>query len=169
MRVLPLYALLCMFLNIGLVHSQDNTNTNGIKEIDNANKTIENANSSIKSTNQSVKNTVDSSKETIATIGSLFGSKKNKENKKSEDIVLITVQQVSYDTEQLNSLYSRITKSKGVKKPIKKFSKGTALITVNYKETADMLWQSIPKQERKFFKMVEISDSNIVVQFYEDN
>lgn len=167
---LPL-VLLLFFINVGLVQSQENTNTGtkGIKEIENANKTIENANSSIKNTNQSVKSTVDNSKETIATIGSLFGSKKNKENKKKKDIVAITVQQVNYDTDQLNSLYNTLKKSKGVKNPIKKFSNGTALITVNYKETADMLWQNIPKQERKSFKMIEISDNNIIVQFFEDN
>ena len=160
-----------MFLNIGLLHSQENTNseTKGIKEIDNANKTIENANTSIKNTNESVKNTVDSSKETIATIGSLFGSNKNKKNKKKEDMVVITVQQVNYDNTQLNSLYQNLIKSRGVKKPIKKFNNGTASITINYKETADMLWQSIPAKERESFKMIEISDHNIVVQFFEDN
>ncbi len=170
MKTLKPLLLLTLFLNIGTLLAQESNGEQKteMNEIDKANKAINDANTSIKNTNESVKNTVDSSKETIATIGTIFGSGKKKKKEKNKSNITIGIQQVTYDNENLNSLYNHISKTKGVKAPVKKYSNGSALITVDFKESADALWQSIPKNVRSSFKMIEISDNNIVVQFFDN-
>ncbi len=61
-------------------------------------------------------------------------------------------------------MYGYLQKVKGVKKPTKQFKGGSVSIQASYKNGADNLWQSIPADARKGFKLVEITDNTILLQ-----
>lgn len=132
-------------------------------------KEVENANKSVKQASQTTKETVQTTKETVAdlkeTVGMIF-PKKNKTNK-TKDIVLIHIGQIEYGNENLNALYKAITKTKGIKDPSKTFNNSTAEISATYKKSAEDLWQSIPENVRKSFKIKSISESNISITLKE--
>ncbi|WP_430968913.1 hypothetical protein [Spongiimicrobium sp. 2-473A-2-J] len=137
-----------------------------IKEVDEVNKTTEEVNQTAKNTDNAIKSTVENSKETIKTIGSLFGSGKNKGKTagKSKGSITIAVSQVSYDNVHLNRLYSHLSNAKGVKKPTKSFGESQASINLIYKESADALWQGVPKQLRSAFKMLRMDDKSMALE-----
>ncbi|RKR06493.1 hypothetical protein CLV91_3348 [Maribacter vaceletii] len=167
MRNTFFFFFIVLLVNLKVAHAQSSSSNqkqdNGIKEINDANKTITNANSSIEQTNESLKSTINSSKETINTIGSLFGTGDKKKTPKGT--VNITIHNATYDNESIHSLYNHIIKTRGVKKPVKKYNSGLVSILLNYKESADNLWQMVPKSTRNSFKMIEISDNTIVVKY----
>ncbi len=125
-------------------------------------KEVNKANQTVKNTNESVKNTITTSKETIGELKETFGILFPKKNKnKAKGIVSIQITQVEYDNVDLNKLYKFISNTKGVKKPSKSFENNHVLITVNYKKSIDNLWQSVPENIRKAFKVVKISENNL--------
>lgn len=132
-----------------------------LEKVDDTNKTIKNTNETIKNTVQDTKSTVNDLKETI---GSIF-PRKNKD--KLKRVITIQITQITYGNLHLNNLYNYISKSKGVKKPSKKFENGTALINVNYKKSADDLWQNVPENLRKSFKIVKMNENNIFLNLIE--
>jgi len=136
-----------------------------IKEVDKINKASEEINATAASTNTAIRSTVTNSKETIDMVGSLFGSGKKK---KTKGTLIITIQKVEYDNDYLTRLYTHISKYRGIKNPAKTFGNGQATINVTYKESADALWQSVPKEIRKAFNMVQMDTQSISLQFAGD-
>ncbi len=159
---LPLIALMAF----GCLWSQEpqKEDKKVIKEVDKINKASEEINATTANTNAAIKSTIVNTKETIDAVGSLFGSGKKKKVK-TKGGVTITIQQIDYDNEHLTQLYNHISKYKGVKKPAKTFSNGQASINVIYKESADALWQGVPKKFRKAFKMLQMDNQSISLQF----
>lgn len=121
-------------------------------------KKIEEANETVENTNNAVKESIETSKSALKTIGDLFGkNKKDKKNKLKGDVNII-IQQISYDNENLNTVFKTISDIKGVKNPIKSFSDGVATLSFDTKESADALWQQVPKELRGAFKLVEVDE-----------
>jgi len=157
--------LFTILFAFGAVLAQQNKSEDKkvIKEVEEINKTSEEVNETADNTNNAIKSTIENSKETIKTIGSLFGSGKGKKTK-SKGSITISISPITYDDNNLEQLYRQISDTKGVKKTSKNFSDGKASIAIAYKENADALWQSIPKNIRSAFAMVQIDDTNIVLQ-----
>lgn len=146
---------------------QDTSTTNRrVTKVDKANEQVDDVNTGINNTNESLDNTVNSSKETVAnvkeTFTSIFGTGKKKNTEKQ--LVIIQITNVTYDDEGLTQFYNRAKKVRGVKNPSKTFKAGNALIELEYKKGADALFQEIPKNIRSSFKIIEISDTSILLQ-----
>ena len=135
-----------------------------IKEVDKINRASDEINATAANTSTAVKSTVANTKETVKAVASLFGTGKKKEAK-VKGSVTITIVEVDYDNDYLTKLYNHIAKYKGVKKPAKTFSNGQAAIKVSYKESADALWQGVPKEVRKGFKMLQMDNQLISLKF----
>lgn len=135
-----------------------------IKEVDQINQASDEINETVANTNVALKSTVENSKEAINTLGSIFKSDKKDKKNKSKGSITITVQQIAYDSDELSALYEKIAKLKEVKKSSKNYSNGIATISVDSKENADAIWQAVPKALRSPFKMIQISDTDIIVE-----
>ncbi len=136
-----------------------------IKEVDQVQKTSEEINETTAATTAAVKSTVANTKETLKEVGSLFGSGKNKKDRKNKEQVMITIQQIDYDNDYLAQLYDYIEQQKGVKNPSKTYSKGHASISITFKEGADALWQTVPKQVRNAFELITMDRKSVLLQF----
>ncbi|SDM82580.1 hypothetical protein [Kriegella aquimaris] len=168
-NTLPIIVFLCCSLliaqNTGRSETGDKEQEKKtIKEVDQINKASAEINEVSENTSEAVKSTVENTKETAKAIGSLFGSgNKEKKDKDTPDVVVI-IHNVTYDDDNLNALYEKISKAKNVKKASKNFSGETATINLSSKENADALWQSVPKPVRSAFKMITMGESSITVQ-----
>lgn len=148
-------------------YSQEEKETNKVKkEVDKVSKTSEEINETTEATNKAIQGTVENTKQTIQTIGSLFGSGKNKDKNKAD--VSLIIKEVAYDDNILNSLFSKLSDTKGVKKASKSFSKGTATINIDSKETADAIWLQVPKEIRSSFQLEEISETTVSLTLIQD-
>ncbi|WP_139278137.1 hypothetical protein [Pseudozobellia thermophila] len=136
-------------------------NQNTIKEVEQINQASEEISATASNTTDAVKSTVSNSREALNEIKSLFGPGKTK---RAKGTVTIGIAPITYDDPDLNALYEHIIGVKGAKSPNKNFSNGSVTITVEYKDKADALWQSLPTGVRSPFKMVQMSDDQIVVQ-----
>ena len=136
------------------------------QSIDDANEAVSNTNETINTTNESIKATVETSKETYTgvkeTFQSIFGSGGGKGKKKKG--ITIEIPNVDYDDEAVGHLYEALQNAKGIKKLDKSFKSGNILVFANYKKGTDALWQQVPKEVRKQFKLVEINDQGILLQ-----
>jgi len=155
-----LFVLMLCFFQLSI----SQTRTEKKKESNKVSNKIDKTNDDIQETNASVKNSVKDSKETIDELKDTFNSLFGSGNDKSKYVVTIQIPAIEYDNEGLNVLYSDILKVKGVKNPSKSFKNGNVSIKTTYKMGADALWQSIPLEDRKLFKLVQISDTNVLLQ-----
>ena len=159
-----LFAFVFLFCQYGFCQSRDRE-VDEIEKETKITKDIDDVNDDIKNANSAVKGTVADSKETFnelkGTIESLFGSGAGKNGK---SVISIHIPSVDYDNENLNQMYGQLVKVKGVKKPSKNFKNGSVSIQASYKNGADDLWQSIPFEARKGFKLLEISDDTILLK-----
>ena len=135
-----------------------------IKEVEQVNEASEEISATAANTAESLKSTAANTKDAVNEIGALFGAGKGTKKAKSKGMVSISIQPISYDDENLNKLFTAISKAKGAKNPSKNFSGNSVLITVAYKGSADALWQSIPREIRTTFQIGEMADSSIAVQ-----
>lgn len=148
MKTLKLLVIILFILSFNTAFSQQNNRSEVSKATD-----------KVKQTNYETKDAVNTAKETLNEIGSIFKSKK----KKSKNTVTITLSDVEYGNSDLNLLQKSISKAKGVKKSTKKYQNNIATFQIEYKESADALWQTLPSNIIDKFKIVSIAENNVSI------
>jgi len=126
-------------------------------KIDDTNKEINDVNESVENSTKTIERTTETLEETWGVIKGKFGGKKSKNN------ISIIIRPISYDNEHLNNLYRHISKASGVKKSTKSYNANVISISLDCKNTADDIWQDVPKNIRSNFKIVEIGEKNIIL------
>lgn len=86
---------------------------------------------------------------------SLFGSKK--------DTIQIFVSEVEYDDANLSLLKESLKKIKGGKFVNMQYKSSNAVLEVSYKGSSTELWDQIPADSKKAFKIVEVNDNNMTL------
>ena len=106
-------------------------------------------------------NSSDSLKQAVANLktsfNTLFSGKK--------DTINITVTDVDYDDSDLTRLKENIKNIKGAKTVSEQYKSGNAIVKVLYKGTSTALWDELPADTRKPFKLTDASDNSISVKF----
>jgi flagellum-specific peptidoglycan hydrolase FlgJ len=113
----------------------------------------------VKQTSNETKDAVQTTKETLKDIGSIFKSKKDK----TKQTVLIVVNNIEYGNTNLNVLQKSVKTSKSVKNITKKYQNNTATFLVEYKKSADELWQTLPEKVVNNFKIIAIEENSISI------
>lgn len=86
---------------------------------------------------------------------SLFGGKK--------DTIQILVSDVDYDDANLSLLKESLKKIKGSKLVNMQYKSSNAILDVAYKGSSTELWDQIPDNSKKAFKIIEVNDNNITL------
>lgn len=86
---------------------------------------------------------------------SLFGGKK--------DTIQIFVSDVDYDDANLSLLKESLKKIKGGKFVNMEYKSSNAILEVSYKGSSTELWDQIPVDSKKAFKIVEVNDNNMTL------
>lgn len=82
-------------------------------------------------------------------------------NKK--DTIQIFVSDVEYDDANLTALKESLKKLKGGKFVNMQYKSSNAVLEVSYKGNSTQLWDEIPADSKKAFKIVEANDSNLTL------
>jgi hypothetical protein len=101
----------------------------------------------------SFSNAVDNLK---TSFGNVFGSKR--------DTVTITVANIDYDDSNLTALKENIKMIKDVKSVSMQYKSGAAKVFVLYKGVATDLWDKLPAEIKKPFKLTDAGNNNIALQ-----
>jgi hypothetical protein len=113
------------------------------------------------STSKTSGNSSDSLKQAMANLKSsfngLFGGKR--------DTIVITITNIDYDDANLVTLKENLKSFKGVKSVTMQYKSSNAIIEVLYKGVATDLWDQLPPNTKKPFKMLEASDYSISLQY----
>jgi hypothetical protein len=104
--------------------------------------------------NDSLKQAVTNLKTSFNT---LFGGKK--------DTITIVVANVDYDDSDLNNLKENLKTMKGAKPVSMQYKSGNATIEVAYKGTSTNLWDNLPVDIRRPFKLMEATDNSLSLKF----
>ena len=125
-------------------------------------KTANDVNATGSAVNSTADATVNSAKSIVNAknaIGSLFKSKK------SSNQIVIAIAGIEFEDENLTVLKDGISKAKGVKSASAEYKSGTATIEISYKGKPSELWQDVSKDAKKSFKLVEMGDDNIILEY----
>lgn len=90
-----------------------------------------------------------------SSMNTLFGSKK--------DTIAFVISNVDYDDANLESLKDNLKKLKGVKLLGMQYKAAVAKIDLSYKGKPTDLWDELPAETRKPFKLVEATDNNLLL------
>jgi hypothetical protein len=105
-------------------------------------------------------NTSDSLKMAVTDIktsfNTLFGNKR--------DTIAILIRDIDYDDESLALLKETIKKLKGVRSVEMRYKSASAMLAVSYKGKSTDLWDQLPVDARKAFKLVEAGDNTLTLQ-----
>jgi hypothetical protein len=88
-------------------------------------------------------------------MNSLFGSKK--------DTIQIFISDVEYDDANLALLKESLKKIKGGKFVNMQYKSSNAILEVSYKGSSTELWDQLPGDSKKAFKIVEAEDKNMTL------
>jgi hypothetical protein len=88
-------------------------------------------------------------------MNSLFGNKK--------DTIQIFISDVDYDDANLSALKESLKKIKGGKFVTMQYKASNAVLEVSYKGSSTELWDQIPVDSRKAFKIIEANDYNMTL------
>ena len=88
-------------------------------------------------------------------MNSLFGGKK--------DTIQIFISDIEYDDANLSLLKESLKKIKGGKFVNMQYKSSNAILEVSYKGSSTDLWDQIPPDSRKAFKIVEANDNNMTL------
>jgi hypothetical protein len=113
----------------------------------------------VKQTSTETKEAVSTAKETLKDIGSIFKSKKIKE----KETTTIILNNVDYGNANLSMLQKAIQKAKGVKKSTKKYQNNIATFSIEYKKSADELWQTLPINVTNKFNILSVEENSISI------
>lgn len=90
-----------------------------------------------------------------SSMNNLFGSKK--------DTVALIISNVEYDDPGLELLKEDIKKLKGAKFLGMQFKSSIARLDISYKGKPTELWDILPEETRKSFKIVEANETNLLL------
>jgi hypothetical protein len=90
-----------------------------------------------------------------SSMNNLFGSKK--------DTIALVISGVEYDDPNLEVLKDNLKKLKGAKFIGMQFKAAVAKIELAYKGKPTELWDELPVEIRKAFKIVEVTDNNLML------
>ncbi|QFZ55521.1 hypothetical protein FEZ18_12265 [Oceanihabitans sp. IOP_32] len=113
----------------------------------------------VKKTNTETKEALSTTKQTIKDIGSIFKSKKEK----TKQTININITDVEYGNSSLEMLKNAIKSTKSVKGVTKKFKNNTATFLVEFKKSADELWQNLPVKTKSKFKVLAIEEHSMSI------
>jgi len=156
MKIIKL--LLCFILILSF-----NTTFSQQKEEKKEKSEISKTSDKVKQTNSETKEAMSTAKETLKDIGSIFKSKKSK----TKNAVSITLNNVDYGNANLSELQKSLQKVNGVKKSTKKYQNNIATFLIEYKKSADNLWQSLPSNISNKFKILSIEENAISISLKE--
>jgi hypothetical protein len=90
-------------------------------------------------------------------MNSLFGGKR--------DTIAIAIRGIDYDDANLNLLKEDLKKMKGVKSLSLQYKSSNAILQMSYKGRSTDLWDQLPAEARKPFKIVEADDSFLTLAY----
>lgn len=88
-------------------------------------------------------------------MNSLFGSKK--------DTIQIFIADIDYDDASLSSLKESLKKIRGGKFVNMQYKTSNAILEVSYKGSSTQLWDQLPDDSKRAFKIVEMNDNNMTL------
>lgn len=88
-------------------------------------------------------------------MNSLFGGKK--------DTIQILIPEVEYDDAHLSLLKESLKKIKGGRFVNMQYKSSNAILEVSYKGSSTELWDQLPDDSKKAFKIVEMNDNNMTL------
>jgi len=155
MKVYTLYFFALIFLSVQITNAQvtktSSTQTNQAK----ATTPSSNVNQkpvTMSQTADSIKYAVTDLKKSM---NSLFGYKR--------DTIQIFVSEVDYDDANLSLLKESLKKLKGGKFVNMQYKSSNAVLEVSFRGNSTQLWDEIPIDSKKGFKIVEANDNNITL------
>jgi hypothetical protein len=146
MRLHKFYTIVLMVLLSAGVTAQTTTATQ-TKTSTTTSKTTGNSSDSLKQAINNLK----------TSFNGLFGGKK--------DTIAITISDIDYDDANLATLKDNLKNIKGVKSVTMKYKSSCAVIDVPYKGVATDLWDKLPVDTKKPFKLLEASDNSITLKY----
>jgi hypothetical protein len=159
MKVYTLYFLLIVFSSFQLLHAQvaRNNSTQSNQAKSNApsnNKTTNNNQSQVtlSQATDSLKTAVNDFKKSM---NSIFGGKK--------DTIQIFVSDVEYDDANLSALKESLKKIKGGKFVGMQYKSAAAVLEISFKGNSTELWDELPADSKKGFKILEANDNNLTL------
>lgn len=88
-------------------------------------------------------------------MNSLFGSKK--------DTIQIYISDIEYDDAGLAALKESLKKIRGGKFVNMQYKSSNAILEVSYKGRSTELWDQLPDESKRAFKIVEMNDNNMTL------
>lgn len=156
--LLSLLPVCASFLCLSAV-AQSKVVTKASNAVNNTNATVSQASNAINQTT----NTVNSAVQGVKSIKGMMSGLFPKKNKGGD--VIIAIAGIEYDDENLSTLKESIRKVKGVKDIDTDYKGGTAFINVNFKGDGSDLWDKLPKEDKKLFKLAELADGNLIIEY----
>jgi hypothetical protein len=158
MKVYTLYFLCFVLLLSSTVNAQVNRNTSTQS---NQAKSSSQAQTTQKTTSKPVtmSQATDSIKFAVndfkKSMNSIFGSKK--------DTIQIFISDIEYDDANLSLLKESLKKIKGGKFVTMQYKSSNAILEVSFKGSSTELWDQIPADSKKSFKIVEANDHDMTL------
>jgi protein-disulfide isomerase len=161
MKVYTLYFTLAAFLFSPFLHAQvvrdNSTQTNqaksGTQTTNNKTATTNNQRpATLSQATDSLKMAVNDFKKSM---NSIFGGKK--------DTIQILVSEVEYDDANLSLLKESLKKTKGGKFVGMQYKSSAAVLEVSFKGNSTELWDQLPADSKKGFKILEANDNNMTL------
>lgn len=88
-------------------------------------------------------------------MNTLFGSKK--------DTIDILIPDIEYDDANLSLLKESIKNTRGGKLLGMQYKSSAALLQISYKGSSTQLWDQLPADSKKAFKIVEVNENNMTL------
>ena len=172
MRTVKIVIVFLAILICGVARSQSRTDARKkskgrrtIEKIDQTSQKVDKTTREVNTTTDSVTNSIERTKRTARRLKeTIFGSKKNKVKNASSEAVQIKISNVAYADENLKALYHYFSTAKGIKKVTKNYANGTAVITINSKENADILWDRVPANLQNKFEVAGLNQKEIILK-----
>jgi hypothetical protein len=156
MKVYTLYFAALFFLSPQLTNAQvtrtSSTQTNQAKSTTQTTNTNQKP-VTMSQTADSIKYAVNDLKKSMNT---LFHSNK-------KDTIQIFISDVDYDDANLSLLKESLKKIKGGRFVNMQYKASNAILEVSFKGSSTQLWDEIPADSRKAFKIVEANDNNLTL------
>jgi hypothetical protein len=158
--------LLCLSLT---VHAQTksastvNTQTKPVSTVATQTKTSTSANTASRPVSSQARPSFSSASDSIkyaindfkSSVNNLFGSKK--------DTIDLVISNVEYDDAGLEGLKENVKKIKGARFLGMQFKASVAKIELSFKGKPTELWDQLPADIRKPFKILEVTDNNLIL------